>query len=560
MRKHMVRWLDPHQLVDTARRVLVSGVFSSYADKRGDQAREPAEVADRSGHTDLWLDYVADLGDGWNSTYTVARLLAAEDLKLDSDGETYSTQRGRILVMGGDQVYPVPKAVEYENRMLGPYRAALPCVPGEPPELFAIPGTHDWYDGLVNFTSIFCLNRWIGGWRTSQRRSYFALKLPNGWWLWGIDIQFGAYLDEVQLQYFAGVTVDQVQPGDRIILCMGKEVESGTKQVEVHSDRDVEYLEREVIRPSGAQLAVYLQSGKHYYCRYEQEDGSRQHITSGGGGAFSHPTHDLPDRMSVPGPEGPVAYRRAATYPSPAVSRRLRKRILLLAPYNLPLAAVFGTVQVLLAFMMGLHLRYRHVDLGLGDLRRLLWESPTAFLLILLMMASLGAMVRLAHDAGGVSRLLLGLAHSTLQLAAVAGVMIVASRLSSAQGLRGVWSFLVFLGLVGLLGGIGGMVGMSGYLWATNCLGFHGNEGYAPLHHQDLKHFLRLHIDAGGVLTVYPIGVDRVGRKWQLCPDEAAHAPWFAPAGAEPQPHLIEQPVTIGQSDAHAAAMPMPSP
>jgi len=545
----MVRWLDPHQLVDTARRVLVSGIFSSYADKRGDQAREPAEVADRSGQADLWLDYVADLGDGWNSTYTVARLLAAEDLQLDWDGETHSTERGRILIMGGDQVYPVPTAVEYENRMLGPYRAALPCVPGDPPELFAIPGTHDWYDGLVNFTSIFCLNRWIGGWRTSQRRSYFALKLPNGWWLWGIDIQFGAYLDEVQLQYFAGLTVDQVQPGDRIILCMGKEVESGRKQVEVHSDRDVAYLEREVIRPSGAQLAVYLQSGKHYYCRHEQEDGSRQHITSGGGGAFSHPTHDLPERMSIPGPEGPIAYRRAATYPSPAVSKRLRKRILLLAPYNLPLAAVFGTVQVLLAFMMGLHLRDRHVDLGLGDLRRLLWESPTAFLLILLMMTSLGAMVRLAHDAGGVSRVLLGLAHSTLQLATVAGVMIVASRLSSAQGLRGAWSFVVFLGLVGLLGGIGGVVGMSGYLWATNCLGFHGNEGYAPLHHQDLKHFLRLHIDGGGVLTVYPIGVDRVGRKWRLCPGEDAHAPWFAPVGPEPEPHLIEQPVSIGQSE-----------
>ena len=43
-------------------------------------------------------------------------------------------------------------------------------------------------------------------------------------------------------------------------------------------------------------------------------------------------------------------------------------------------------------------------------------------------------------------------------------------------------------------------------------MAFHGNEGYAPLHHQDLKHFLRLHIGADGVLTVYPIGVDRVGR------------------------------------------------
>ncbi|MEX0659052.1 MAG: hypothetical protein WD080_07960 [Egibacteraceae bacterium] len=545
-RRPMVRWFDPHQLADTARRALFSGIFSSYADKRGEQGREPAEVVDRSAQGDLWLDYVADLGDGWNPTYTVARLLAAEKLELDWDGDTHATERGRILVMGGDQVYPVPKAVEYENRLLGPYRAALPCAPADTPELYAIPGTHDWYDGLVNFTSIFCLNRWIGGWKTSQRRSYFALELPNSWWLWGIDIQFGAYLDEVQLQYFAGVAADRVKPGDRIILCMGKEVASGRKQEEIHSDRDVAYLEREVIQPSGAQVLVYLQSGKHYYSRCAEEGGPRQHITSGGGGAFLHPTHNLPEHMALPAAGGPVTYRRAATYPSPAASRRLRRRIWLLPLYNLPLAAAFGILQVLLVFMLELHVRDRHVAIGVDDLRLALWESPTAFLMILALMASLAAMVRFAHGASGVNRLLLGSIHSLLQLAAVAGVMIVASRLSSGAGLEGAWSFVIFLGLVFLLGGIGGTVGISGYLWATNLLGLHGNEGYAPLHHQDLKHVLRLHVGGDGVLTVYPIGVDRVGRKWRLCPDAAAHAPWFAPCGPEPDPHLIEHPLRIG--------------
>jgi len=449
--------------------------------------------------------------------------------------------------MGGDAVYPVPKAAEYENRMLGPYRSALPCAPaGEPPELFAIPGSHDWYDGLVNFTSIFCRNRWVGGWRTRQRRSYFAIKLPNRWWLWGVDIQFGAYIDETQLQYFADLTSEEVAPGDRIILCMAKEVESGRKQAEIHSDRDVEYLEREVIEPSGARLLLYLKSGKHYYSRYEEEQGQRHHITSGGGGAFLHPTHDLPERMDLPA-EGSPTYRQAATYPSAPVSRGLRKRIWLLAPYNLPLAGTFGAVQVLLAFMLSLHLGGRHLSLGLGDLSRALWNSPTAFLLILLMIVSLAAMVRFAHDASGLGRFLLGLAHSTLQLGSVAGVMILASRLSGAGGLRGLGSLVVFLVLVGLLGGVGGTVGMSGYLWATNLLGFHGNEGYAPLHHQDLKHFLRLHIDEGGGLTVYPIAVDRVGRQWELRPHDPPHAPWYAPAaaGGGSEPHLIEEPVRI---------------
>jgi len=560
----MVRWLDPHQLVDTASRVLLSGIFSAYADHRELQALVPTDVPDRSEGTDMWLDYVADLGDGWNSTFTIARLLAQEQLEVDWGGEPQLTERGRILVMGGDQVYPVPKAGEYENRMLGPYRSALPCARGESPEIFAIPGSHDWYDGLVNFTSVFCRRRRIGGWQTHQRRSYFAVKLPNGWWVWGIDIQFGSYIDEAQLQYFAGVTRDQLDAGDQIILCMAKEVESGRKQDEIHSDTDVEYLEREIIEPSGARVALYLKSGKHYYARYEEEDGDRQHITSGGGGAFLHPTHNLPERMPLVGPHGPTQYRKAATYPSPAVSRGLRKRIWLLAPYNLPLGAVFGMVQVLLAFMLGLHLGNRHVDLGLGDLRRALWESPTAFLLILLMIVSLAGMVRFAHDANGIGRFLLGFSHSILQLGSVAGVLVAASRLSSAGGLHGVPSLIVFLGLIGVLGGIGGTVGMSGYLWATNCLGFHGNEGYAPLHHQDLKHFLRLRIDSDGVLTVYPIAVDQVGRNWHLIPDAPAHEPWFAPSGPEPAIHLIEAPLRIHRlpgvaaPDVREGAVPAP--
>ncbi len=555
----MVRWFDPHQLIDTAVRVLLSGMFSSYADSREQQAREPATVPDRSDRSELWLDYVADLGDGWNSTYTIATLLAAEGIDVEWEGETERTERGRLLVFGGDAVYPVPKAIEYENRMLGPYRAALPCTEGEAPELFAVPGSHDWYDGLVNFTSIFCRGRRIGGWQTRQQRSYFAIKLPHGWWLWGIDIQFGASIDEVQLRYFADVAADQMQPGDRVVLCMSKEVESGRKESEVHSDRDVAYLEREIIQRNGAELLVYLKSGKHYYSRYEQQDGPRHHIESGGGGAFLHPTHNLPERADLPGPDGPTAYRKARTYPSAPFSKGLRKRIWLMPAYNIPLAAVFGTVQVLLAFMLGLHLEDRYVSLGIPDLLRAMWESPTAFLLSLLVLASLVGMVRFAHDAGGVGRILLGLAHSSLQVASVSGVLIASSHLSAALAPEGVPSLLAFLGLVWLLGAVSGMVGMAGYLWATGCLGLHNTEAYAPLHHQDQKHFLRMHIDAAGSLTIYPIAIERVGRKWRLCPDAPDHAPWFAPEGAALEPHLIEEPIRIPARAPASVASPSPA-
>ena len=115
--------------------------------------------------------------------------------------------------------------------------------------------------------------------------------------------------------------------------------------------------------------------------------------------------------------------------------------------------------------------------------------------------------------------------------------------------------------MVALLGGISGMMGMAGYLWATGFLGLHNTEAYAPLHHQDQKHFLRLHIGADGSLTLYPIGVERVGRRWALRPDAPPDAPWFAPDGPEPAPHLIEPPIRIGRSgparahERHAVAL-----
>jgi hypothetical protein len=538
----MVRWFDPGQLLDTVARVVMSGLWSSYVDSRELQALTPAGCLDRSEVGELWFDYVSDLGDGWNSTFTVARLLAAEELPLAGGGEDHLTQRGSILVMGGDQVYPVPKHSEYDNRLLGPYRAALPCAPAGGPDLFAIPGSHDWYDGLINFTNIFCRGHSIGGWRTSQSRSYFAIKLPHRWWLWGIDMQFGDYLDEVQLRYFADIASGEMQPGDSVIVCMAKEVESGRASEEVCSDRDVEHLEREIIEPAGGRVALYLKSGRHHYVRYQDDDRSAQLITAGGGGAFMHPTHGLPERNDPHTDR--MRFRRATVYPAAADSKRLRKRVFLLPAYNLPLAALFGGVQVVLAFMLNLHLGHRHLALGFGNLGRALWNSPTAFLLILLVLVTFAVMVRVAHDASGAARLLVGFVHSVMLFATLAVVMITASRSSAAFGEGGV-SLSVFLAFIAVLGGIGGVLGVAAYLWASNCIGFHGNEAYAPLHHADYKNFLRLRIDGEGTLTIFPVGIDRAGRKWELRPDVAADAPWFAPVGPEPQAHLIEPPIQL---------------
>ncbi|MGH2689360.1 MAG: metallophosphoesterase, partial [Actinomycetota bacterium] len=144
--RRSVRWLDPRQLITTGWQAVVSGIFGSFADKREVEAvLGAASLDDRTAAREMWIDYAADVGDGFKATYTVAGLLAAPELELAGPGgDTHETRRGRILVFGGDQVYPTAKETEYEDRFAGPYRAALPWSGKPNPTLLAIPGNHDW--------------------------------------------------------------------------------------------------------------------------------------------------------------------------------------------------------------------------------------------------------------------------------------------------------------------------------------------------------------------------------------------------------------------------------
>src|SRR5436305_3282912 len=88
----MVDWMAPGQLAQTGIKAVVSDVFGSYADKRDVMAAlDPSPKLDATfaAAEELWIDYVADLGDGFDSTYTIARQLAAPRLSVEHDGKVY---------------------------------------------------------------------------------------------------------------------------------------------------------------------------------------------------------------------------------------------------------------------------------------------------------------------------------------------------------------------------------------------------------------------------------------------------------------------------------------
>ena len=241
----MVRWYSPAHLVSTGWRSVVSEIFGQYADQRIMQATIDGfgpevvkQVVGRYDYSDLrhlsdgnavWVDYIADLGDGFDSTYAMASLVSAPQITVEGAG---TLPGGKLLIMGGDQVYPFPTRQAYRERFAMPYSTALPPSPDGNWRrmLFVLPGNHDWYDGLSSFDHMFCKARFgrasenrIGGWLCPQHRSYFAIRLPHNWWIWGADIQLAQYLDAGQILYFEGVAEAMKQhptEAPKVVLCI----------------------------------------------------------------------------------------------------------------------------------------------------------------------------------------------------------------------------------------------------------------------------------------------------------------------------------------------------
>ena len=81
----------------------------------------------------------------------------------------------------------------------------------------------------------------------------------------------------------------------------------------------------------------------------------------------------------------------------------------------------------------------------------------------------------------------------------------------------------------------------------TGLRSVHANEVFNSQAIPDYKHFLRFHVDSDGVLTIYPIGVQKVVRKWRLNPTAVNGQAWLEPAEGSIQERaaLIETPITV---------------
>lgn len=507
----MTGWFDPDVMARSATMLATANIFGRHSDTRliealGNQPQSHFDYSAEPG--EFCFDFVADLGDGWYPTHAIAEALARPELELrDADGEAILTRRGRVLVFGGDEVYPYPSRERYERQTEMPYAQAL-GEHGAHPDLYAIPGNHDWFDSLIAFSRALCRpERGFAGCATRQTRSYFALKLPHGWWLLGVDLQLGADLDEPQVRYFQAVAREMAQD-DRVILCVPEPqwiYEVIYADHAAYQTRTLEQLQQRIL---GRNAALLLTGDLHYYRRHAAPDGT-QKIIAGGGGAFLHPTHQPHVRELRDG------FVEQACYPDVRTSRRLTWRNWLFPVINPRAAWIPAAVYTLTAWLASSRLGAADLESPGQALHSALLAALREPVYGMWLIAFVGGLLFFTDTHSRVYRILGGGLHAIAHLFAAFLLAWASLRLTV-----GLLHLPLGSALQLLASGLGVFIGaavvgpwlIGVYLFVSlQWFGRHANEAFSALRIADYKHWLRIVIDAAGDLTVHAIGIDRTG-------------------------------------------------
>lgn len=552
----MVGWYDPGQLARTAIQVAISTIFGRNADYRTTEALATPEPEPESsvaleprneGYFDysatdkLWIDYVADTGDGWDSTYSIAYCVSQPTLQVA--GVSEPMPRADILVFGGDEVYPTSGRPVYRQRLIDPYESALPKTYPPHPRVFAIPGNHDWYDSLVSFTRLFCQKRWFGGWLTRQSRSYFALKLPHRWWLIGTDVQLDSDIDLRQVKYFQQIA-KCMDPEDRIILCTAEPHWIYDKLLKRYdneiNENNLAFLEEKVFC---RKVEVFISGDLHHYRRHSTKE-HRHKITAGGGGGFLHPTHggDVTELRNH--------YVLQKSFPSREESSRLTWRNLAFVAKNWQFGLIPAILYTLTCWSV-------MADVGRFGLSEWWLAFKTASVAsisnpgpVFWILAVWGGFLLFTDTYSKLYRWIAGTVHGLTHLFCLFLIGWFATYIGEQYFhliFRSTWQLLLAGGLIFVLGWIVGSIVMGIYLLISlNIFKYHANEAFSALAIQDWKNFLKVKIDETGV-TIFPIGIRRVARKWKATEDMRGSIYVPDDPKATP-PELIDGPIFVSGS------------
>ncbi|GAA1549872.1 metallophosphoesterase [Actinomadura kijaniata] len=250
-----------------------------------------------------------DTGEGDRSQYAVVPPL------LNAGADT------DFMVIASDVIYPAGDAADYPEKFFRPYR-------DYPGPIYAVPGNHDWYDGLRGFLHVFCdltadclPDRWQGPlglvprllWRrpgavdeaelARARREHRGAPAqratqPGPYWtidtpslrIVGIDTGITGTIDADQGRWLRGVSAG---PKPKLLIT-GKplRVDDRVRPCPIEGGGTVD----EIVADPAHHYVAAIGGDIHNYQRYPVRVGDRviQYVVAGGGGAFMHATHTIP--------------------------------------------------------------------------------------------------------------------------------------------------------------------------------------------------------------------------------------------------------------------------
>ncbi len=272
-------------------------------------------TVDMSDRKDFSFLLLGDTGEGDYSQYALLPAIRAK-----GEGTAF-------MFICSDVIYPLGNVNDYVDKFYRPYG-------GYPGPIYAIPGNHDWYDGLQAFMRHFCdrepppgmrdrlLSKdWLRDklWKkpplfdqqrfdeglalrpepsqrqpVPQRAPYFVIETER-LRLVGIDTGIKKDLDHVQGEWLLRVSASSPKPK---VLLTGTPiyVSNRYQPLEIVGGAGGFPTVDAIVREPKHNYVAAIGGDIHNYQRYPvQVDGRRiEYIVSGGGGAFMHATHTIP--------------------------------------------------------------------------------------------------------------------------------------------------------------------------------------------------------------------------------------------------------------------------
>jgi len=324
-RRRHFSWLDPRLLWQARRNDLIARFLSDPSnDERRrwvagqrERAQVPCDlIIDRTDLDSARFLVLGDTGEGDASQFALVPPL------LESGKDTH------FMVICSDVIYPAGEVNEYLKKFYYPYKDYTKPI-------YALPGNHDWYDGLNGFMVHFCGaepaerspgRNWILRrlWRRAERVRPEVLnrcrelrpelegpvKQPGPYFaidtgplrIIGIDAGINGRLDREQGEWLRRVARNSPKPK---ILLTGKPIYVDNRyHYDEGSIEDGATRVDDIVRAAEHNFVAAIGGDIHNYQRYPVRVGDRtiQYIVSGGGGAYMSATHRIP-RVDVGGVE-----------------------------------------------------------------------------------------------------------------------------------------------------------------------------------------------------------------------------------------------------------------